>query len=348
MVEKDKTTIPTMNIFLPFTIKGIGGTATFAAKFKEGMEKHGHSVFFEEPADYDILFLIVQAPFRHLWRAKRAGKKIVQRLDGTYYWAVASWRFPLYNLKAALIRHFFADFTIYQSEYSKYCAKRFLGKKKNGPSALIYNGVDLELFSPNGSKTTVRDNPQQQIFFTASAFRREDQIIPVLRALQHYREKYTDNFKFLVAGTFSSTLNHLPEQWAAFKNVVFLGKIENEDLPPLERAADVFLFTHLNPPCPNNVIEAMGCGLPICGIADGAMRELVHQGENGLLLPVIGNAFWQQRSYDDEAFADQLHALMQYTVPFGKKSRILAEEKLSLDHMIQNYITALSQSLTEK
>lgn len=337
-----------MNIFLPFTIKGIGGTTTFAAKFKEGMEKCGHTVSFDEPVDYDVLFLIVQAPFRYLWHAKRRGKKIVQRLDGTYYWSVASWRFPLYNLKAALIRHFFADFTIYQSEYSQFCAERFLGKKHPDPNALIYNGVDLGRFSPLGPIQKIRDTPEQQIFFTASAFRREDQIVPLLEGISRYKEKYTDNFKFLVAGTFSPAISDLPKKWAHFKNVEFLGKINNADLPPLERAADVFLFTHLNPPCPNNIIEAMACGLPICGIADGAMPELVQQGENGLLLSAPGLAFWQQRTYDPEAFADQLHALMPLAASYRANSRTRAQERFSLDHMIQNYITVFSQLLTEK
>lgn len=332
-----------MRIFLPFTIQGIGGTATFAIKFKQGMEAYGHTVFFEEPEEYDVLFLIVQAPFKYLIDAKRRGKKIVQRLDGTYYWSVASWKFPLFNLKAAIIRHFFTDFTIYQSEYSKYCAEKFLGKKRHDPSVLIYNGVDLNLFSPDGPKKDLRDNPNQQIFFTASAFRREDQITPILKALEIYSKKYTDNFLFLVAGTFSPALRSIPEQWSHCKNVRFLGKIENSKLPDYERVADVFLFTHLNPPCPNNVIEAMACGLPVCGVEDGAMREIVATEKNGLLIPVSGDAFWNMRHLNTESFADNLHTIVMNKESFSTESRRIAKERLSLETMLEHYSQTLEK-----
>ena len=334
-----------MKIFLPFKIKGIGGTATFATKFKSGMESRGHQVFFEEPENYDILFLIVQAPFRHLFDAKKKGKKIVQRLDGTYYWSVAGWKYPLFNLKAWIIRQFFADFTIYQSQYSKYCAEKFLGKKRKDPSEIVYNGVDTDLFSPQGKKQVLRDTPNQKIFFTASAFRRDDQITPVLEALKIYSEKYDANFKCIVAGTFSPRISCIPEKWAHFKNIRFIGKIENRDLPTYERAADVFLFTHLNPPCPNNVIEAMACGLPLCGVADGAMTELVKHEKNGLLVKTPGDAFWRKRSLDLEAFADNLHTIAQHQTSYSQSSRQRTVERFSLKAMIARYEKVFSKLL---
>lgn len=336
-----------MKIFLPFQGTGSGymGVGTFARKFKLGMEACGHEVFFEYRADYDILFLIVQAPFKYVWEAKRRKKPVVQRLDGVWYWSVVGWKFPLYNVKAQLIRHFFADFTVYQSRYSKYCVEKFLGKKRKERAAVIYNGVDLSVFSPEGERMEdLRDNPEQKIFLTASSFRRLDQIVPILETLKYYRAKHGDNFKLLVAGPFSGKTAGIPAQYRSFRNVCFLGKIENADLPKFERAADVFLFTHFNPPCPNNVIEAMACGLPICGVADGAMPELVVHGQNGLLMPMRGDAFWRKRSYDLEAFADNIHTILQKQEEFSKKSRKSAQDSFSLDRMILSYEHSL-QSL---
>lgn len=334
-----------MKIFIPFARKDIGGTSIFATKFKEGMEKLGHEVFFEYREDYDVLFLIVQAPFRYLLDAKRRGKKIIQRLDGTYYWSVASWKFPLYNLKATFIRHLFTDFTVYQSRYSKYCAEKFLGRKNVDPSAVIYNGVNTHHFSPNGETFSLRSRPEQKVFFTASDFRRRDQIIPILEALVHYRETYGDNFVFLVAGTFSREASTIPEEWAHFKNVSFLGKIANSDLPKYERGADVFLITHLNPPCPNNVLEALACGLPICGVADGAMSELVDSGETGFLIQTEGDAFWQPRKIDPQVFSDALHKTLS-SPEYRDKSRMRALDRFSIDHMIAEYQSIITKTLS--
>lgn len=338
-----------MKIFLPFAITGIGGTATFAKKFQEGMQRRGHEVFFEPQPDYDVLFLIVQAPFKYLIDAKRRGKPIVQRLDGMWYWSVVKWKYPLYNLKAKIIRHIFADFTIYQSEYSKYCAKRFLGKKHQDPSVTIYNGTDLNVFGSQGpTKEHLQDNPQQKLFFTASAFRRKDQIVPIFQILENYRKKYGSNFKLLVAGTFSGEATQIPHTYQGFKEIVFLGKIENKDLPLYERAVDVFLFTHLNPPCPNNIIEALACGLPVCGVADGAMPEIITGGLNGELTPTDGNAFWRQRHYNKELFADNIQKILSHKNVYSINARGVAESRFSLDTMIENYIDALNQLNVKK
>lgn len=330
-----------MKIFLPFKIRDIGGPSSFAKKFQDGLQKRGHEVFFEYRADYDILFLIVQAPFKYLIEAKWNGKKIVQRLDGTHYWSVQGAMYFFLNLKAKIIRHIFANFTVYQSQYSKYCAEKFLGKKTQDPSAIIYNGVDLKLFSPNGEKIDMRDNPKQNIFFTATAFRRENQIVPIIDALKIYSRKFSDNFKFLIAGTFTDDIAYIMQKYADFRNIVFLGKINNEDLPKYERAADVFLFTHSNPPCPNNVIESLACGLSVCGVADGAMSEIIDDGKTGILTPAEGDAFWTPRKYDQKAFADNVHAIVSAQRKFSENARQLAEQRFSLDSMIDAYIEVL-------
>lgn len=327
-----------MKIFLPFKIQDIGGTSTFARKFKEGMEAAGHEVVYEYTPDYDVLFLIVQCPFSYLWDAKRRGKKIVQRLDGTYYWTVSGWRFPLMNAKAAYIRHLFTDFTIYQSEYSRECANRFLGKKRFDRSEIIYNGVDLSVFTPDGGKKKLRDNPKQQIFFTASAFRRKDQILPILEALDSYRQRYTNNYKLYIGGNFVGPVADVPELLKQRDDVVYLGKIKNADLPQYERASDLFLFTHLNPPCPNNVIESLACGLPICGVGDGAMPELVTPGEQGELITAKGGGFWRTRPLDTATFAQNIHTIMSKPSPYRQSCVSAAKKRFSLDAMSAQYV----------
>ncbi len=77
---------------------------------------------------------------------------------------------------------FFTDYSVYQSEYSKHCVERFLGKKPDEHSAIIYNGINTELFSPGTTDIELRDTPEQKVFFTASDFRRKDQLTPLLEA----------------------------------------------------------------------------------------------------------------------------------------------------------------------
>lgn len=327
-----------MKIFIPYTVRETGGSSSFAKKFKKGLEEKGHEAFFDFRKDYDILFVIIQCNPLYLLHAKLNHKKIIHRLDGLYYWSVATWKYPLLNLAPKLIHKFFSDFTVYQSIYSKYCADKFLGKRKDEKYSIIYNGIDTKLFSSEGEKIeNLRDNPDQKIFITVSKFRRTDQIIPIIEALEIYRKKYNGNFKLLIIGDFSREITNLPNQFRNFTYLKFLGKIPNEDLPKYERSSDVFLMTHLNPPCPNNIIEAMSCGLPICGVADGAMSELTSLGKNSLLIEIKGDAFWKRRNYDIQKFAENLNIIIKNLDYFSTHSRKIAKEKFSLDDMIFNY-----------
>lgn len=329
-----------MKIFVPmFRVRETGGSSSFAKKFKKGLEMKGHQVFFEFRSDYDVLFVIVMCNPLYLIHAKIHHKKIIHRLDGMYYWSVAKWKYPLLNFPAKIIHKYFSDFTVYQSQYSKYCSDKFLGKRKDEKCKIIYNGVDTDLFSPIGEKIeNLRDNPEQKIFITASRFRRFDQIIPIIKSLQIYRKKYNNNFKLLIIGNFTGKVKRFPEKLKKFTYLCFIGKVKNEDLPKYERAADVFLMTHLNPPCPNNIIEAIACGLPVCGVADGAMKELTVPGKNSLLIESHGDAFWKEREYDTQKFADNLNTILHDSQFYADKIRKSAEENFSLDKMIGEYL----------
>lgn len=325
-----------MKIFLPIKLRQTGGTSTFAKNLKKGIESKGHTITFVYEPDYDILLAAPRAPWKYLWDAKQAKKPIIQRLDGVYYPTTAvGWAYPLHNAPLALIRHLAANYTIYQSRYSQRCCNRFLGKKRNERCSIIYNGVDTEHFSPEGPAKNLKDNPQQHVFITASRFRRKDQILPLIEAFEVYTRTYTTNAKFVVIGDFTAEVAHIPQQH--HKNITFTGPTNNEELPDYLRSADVFLMSHLNPPCPNNVLEAMACELPICGIADGAMPELVTSGENGELLPTQGAAFYTPRHIDPHAFARSMHKIMQRQTEYTQTARQSITELFSLQIMLNNY-----------
>jgi glycosyltransferase involved in cell wall biosynthesis len=67
--------------------------------------------------------------------------------------------------------------------------------------------------------------------------------------------------------------------------VHFLGDVPREDLPALYRAVDLFAIASICEVQSLPVLEAAASGLP-CVAADAvALPELVHDGENGYLVP---------------------------------------------------------------
>ena len=333
-----------MRILLPINLQKTGGTSTFARKFKAGMETHGHQVVLHDPnyklkiINYDALLVSPRAPWPLLRAAKRANIPIIHRLDGVYYPAtIAGRKYPIYNLPLRVIRNRLADAIIYQSQYSKKQCDHFLGRlspKTYPPKPkIIYNGVDTDHFSPSGHAVNLRDNPDQHVFITASRFRRADQIEPLLEAFRVYRSTYEQNSKLVIIGPF----DHYPPPNST-RQVELVGPVDNKKLPAYLRAADVFLFSHQNPPCPNNIIEAMACGLPICGVADGAMPELTKPGINSQLIPVNDEGFKNFRKIDPAAMATNLHTIMNTRDQYAIASHQAAVQRFSLSTMIHQYL----------
>jgi glycosyltransferase involved in cell wall biosynthesis len=336
-----------MKIFLPFQPKSIGGTSTFAIKFRDVMKQLGHDVYFELPLTYDLLFLIVQAPFGYLQNAKSKGIRIVQRLDGVYYWTIAKSWFPLYNAKSALIRYFYSDYCIYQSNYCRQACNQFLGPSLK-PSSIVINGVDLKLFTPSGKKVNLRKNAEELIVFNASDFRYRHQIDPILAAVDTYRHKCNFNCRLVLAGSFSREVESYPGEILKQNWITFLGPLKNKDLPVYERSSDMFIFSHTNPPCPNNIIEAMACGLPICGLTDGSMTELCIDGVNSLLIPIKESGYWTQKRIDTDKFAENIDKVSKNLKRFSNKSRYLAEQKFDIMNMGKKYESIFSKILDGK
>ncbi len=58
--------------------------------------------------------------------------------------------------------------------------------------------------------------------------------------------------------------------------------------PEIDRSAHMLFSADLNAACPNSVIEAMACGLPVAGFDTGALNELI-VGDAGRLVPYGGD-----------------------------------------------------------
>lgn len=331
-----------MVVFLPMVLSPTGGTSSFARKFQAGMHAAGHTVSFTYRPDYDVLLASPRAPWRYLKEARLAGKKIVHRLDGVYYpQTTAGWFYPLFNFPLRRIHRFFADVTIYQSKFSQKSCEYFLGTATH-PTSIIYNGVDLEQFSPVGPQGPLKNNPEQHVILTASRFRRADQIEPVSAAFEYYRTHHYTNSKLVVIGNFEGRVQAVPQHYKAHSYVSFLGVVPNDTLAQYLRAADVFLFTHLNPPCPNNILEAMACGLPVVGMADGAMPELITSGQEGELMPTTGTAFYRPRRYDAAALAERIRCVLQNRPRYSQAARRRVEKDFGLEQMIRSYLAVLT------
>ena len=81
--------------------------------------------------------------------------------------------------------------------------------------------------------------------------------------------------RLLVAGRVVLDPVPLLDELGLRDRVELLGRYAQRDAPALYGRAHLLLHTKVNDPCPNVVLEAMACGLPVVYPASGGTLELV-------------------------------------------------------------------------
>jgi len=229
-------------------------------------------VFPNRPRDFNLLYLgssslpsDEQAVIR---LAKRRRAPIVVNQNGVAYPGWAGPRTEELNdrLRTVLRR---ADHVVYQSEFCKAAADRFLGAAQGGWEVL-HNAVDTSVFTPApappaGGHVLLLAGDQTQPYRLGTAFRTLA-LLPELR--------------LLVTGALIEDGRALAEELGVADRVLFTGRYAQRDAPSVYRRAHVLLHPKVNDPCPNVVLEALACGLPVVHSASGGTPELV--GDAGL------------------------------------------------------------------
>jgi glycosyltransferase involved in cell wall biosynthesis len=121
--------------------------------------------------------------------------------------------------------------------------------------------------------------------------------------------------------------------------VKFLGVIPREQIPALARSSHLMYCAEVNPPCPNSVIEALACGLPVVGFDSGSLKELVTQ-EAGRVVPYGGDP-WKLETPDVAALALSAADVLMNQEQFRAAARKRAESAFGLEQMTEAYLKVL-------
>jgi glycosyltransferase involved in cell wall biosynthesis len=129
--------------------------------------------------------------------------------------------------------------------------------------------------------------------------------------------------------------------WGKFSPVpvTFLGVAPREEIPGLDRSAHIYFSAEVNPPCPNSVIEALACGLPVAGFAMGALPELVTP-EAGCIVPYGGDP-WKLDSPDLPGLASAAAAMLGELPRYRAGARARAESAFGVEPMVEDYLQVL-------
>jgi len=313
-------------IYIPFPDdKSIGGPLTFMRNLKKELDKLGFKYQNKHKFASSIFFPISYNIFK-LRLLKAFGAKIIQRLDGIYYPSKHPDTYIKNNKYVKYIYKNLADYIVFQSEYSKKQVFSMFGSISDDKYSIICNGADLGVFYPSRYKKLHK----KIRFITTGNFRNEDMIIPVVNALDNLKNV---DFELLILGPISI------EQKKDILSRPYV--INSQTTNPSEiagklRASDIFIYSHLNPPCPNSVIEAVSCGLPVVGFDSGALKELCYFNSD-LFAGVNGDVFQEYKDFDYKRLLEKIELCLSDFDAYKKISVDHAKE-YSMEQCAQEYI----------
>ena len=144
--------------------------------------------------------------------------------------------------------------------------------------------------------------------------------------------------ELMVVGNVSARLQAESQKMSRVP-ILWGGLVPHDQIPGLDRSAHLLYSADLNAACPNSVIEAFACGLPVAGFATGSLPELV-TGDFGRLVPTVGDP-WKLEKPDLPALAAAAVEILQDNARFRKSARSRAEEAFGLDQMVDRYLDVL-------
>jgi glycosyltransferase involved in cell wall biosynthesis len=270
--------------------------------------------------------------------------RIVQRLDGINWiqrkrntGVRHSLRAEYGNFILSFIRSRIATHILYQSEFSHQWWEDWYGKPRV-PFSVVHNGVDLSAYQPHGSDRPPADHNRLLVVEGSLGGGYDMGLDNAVRLAERLASEYGFSMELTVVGRISE------EHKAAVRSragvpIEWRGLLPPAQIPGVDRSAHLLFSADLNPACPNSVIEALACGLPVVAFDTGALKELVF-GDSGRLVPYGGDV-WKLQEPDVPALAKAAAEILRERPRFSAAARAHAEQYLGLDKMMDGYLKAL-------
>ncbi|MEW6068858.1 MAG: methyltransferase domain-containing protein [Nitrospirota bacterium] len=284
------------------------------------------------------IFFPISHDMEAIKRIKERGGKVIQRLDGVYYPLKHPDKYREMNKALKQIYQDYADFVVFQSSYSRQQCFAMFGEKAEDKHTMVLNGVDKTIFYPEKEKH--KGIGKRVKFVTTGNFRNIDMIEPVVKALDKMRGRF--KFELNIVGPI---VNPTIEWFFHREYINLLGNKNLYEIAEILRNNNIFLYSHLNPPCPNSVIEAISCGLPVVGFDSGAMTELCFFSKE-LLAHVSDGIFHAYEDFDYKKLAEKIHFVVEQYERYQNEA--LAHAHLySFDKCGKQYIEVFEKVMTK-
>jgi glycosyltransferase involved in cell wall biosynthesis len=193
---------------------------------------------------------------------------------------------------------------------------------------VIYSGIELNEPAPQMEKDEAVNGSMKILFL--GRIDENKGVLDVVRAAKIVKQKgYTFEMKFVGDGPLRRECEHLVEEYGLRREITFLGYLKN--VRELFLTSDIFVSASYSEGLPLNIIEAMGCGLPVIATGVGGTTEIINHGEDGIVIPMR----------DVRELANALISLMEdarLREKYGTNGRRRIEQEFRAEVMVASFV----------
>ena len=332
-----------------------GGPKVFLSRLRDALQERG--LFDEENFNVWINLSYKPIPSR-VTKLRRLGKvKVILRCDGAWNMDVVPLllgrKCKILNgpvngpFNALLNRYYYLNFRktdliVYQSRFCQFCVEHFV-YKPHTRSVIVNNGVDLSQFQP--SETMLKKNTLDILISHRIQPVKRVQQAPSL--IERLREKYPNVRVHIVGEGVRNTLDEIKkivDRKGLNKHFLFYGHKDPSLLPSVFAKCDFMLCLSYLDPCPNSVVEALACGLPVLAPASGGVRDII--GDAGYIVDEgideqDYNVYWHFNSMPQipvDRYVEGVEYIVNNMDVLRNKARRRAEECFDIERVVDKYI----------
>ncbi len=327
-------------------LEGLGGPSSFQSKLIKGLEKRGIQSHFDPLKNATKTLLVVGGTkqLHTIWLAKKRGIRVVHRLNGMNWIHTKKntgikhyLRSEYGNMILSTIRKHLADAIVYQSQFARSWWQTTFGRA-NVEDTVIYNGVDLNEYHPSGQHDRPTDHIRLLLVEGHLGEGNESGLINAVQLVEQLSKRISQPVELMVAGKVpQSIIEKITSQTDIW--ITWAGIIPRDQIPFLDRSAHLLFSADLNAACPNSVIEALACGLPVIAYSTGSLPEILRN-DAGRTAP-YGTNYWELEPPEVGLLVDGAMEIINNLPHFQNQARIQAENMFSLDFMVDEYLKIL-------
>ncbi len=201
------------------------------------------------------------------------------------------------------------------------------------PLQPVSNGIDLGVFKPGLDASALKKKyglPNLPVLLYLGRVDGEKRIDIILRAMPEVLKNNKCHLMIVGFGKEMDNLKKLTKSLRIEKSVTFTGYIDESDKPLFYNLCDIFVISSPAELQSIVTLEAMATARPVVAVDVAALKELVHDGENGYLFS----------ENQHQELAKRLIDLLRDDVKrtsFGKESLKIVQTSHSTDVMFDTY-----------